>query len=167
MPSGQYTRKSRPIADRFWEKVLVRDGCWGWTGDTNGVGYGSLHIRRRLENYRKNLYAHRISWEIHNGPIPAGLFVCHRCDNPSCCNPAHLFLGTNTDNMRDCSARGRQNGPAKSLPGIKNGNAILDDEKVREIRLSDKRGVDLARQFSVHKSLITAIRKRKAWAHVA
>jgi hypothetical protein len=93
-----------PIETRLWEKVQKEPngGCWLWTGGTTNGGYGVIGVGRgRLHR------AHRISWEIANGPIPDGLKVLHRCDNPPCVNPAHLFLGTQVDNMRDCAAKGR------------------------------------------------------------
>lgn len=94
---------TRPLADRFWEKVQrTEDGCWPWTGATYPFGYGAIgrgHMRVEA--------AHRVSWELHHGPIPAGLKVLHRCDNPPCVNPEHLFLGTQADNMRDKQLKGR------------------------------------------------------------
>lgn len=79
-------------------------GCWIWTGSTNGGksdGYGKLSVAGKYKS------AHRLSYELHRGPIPAGRFVCHRCDTPRCVNPDHLFLGDNAENMRDCFRKGR------------------------------------------------------------
>jgi len=167
MPTGQYLRKSRPIVQRFWDKVIVIEGaCWKWCGTKNPDGYGQIHVHRRLEGFRTVLLAHRVSWEIHKGPIPPGLFVCHRCDNPECANPEHLFLGTNRDNMIDCSIKGRQNGAAKSLPGSKNGSAILSEDIVREIRKSKETPTILGNRYGVTRGLIWRIRTRKAWKHV-
>lgn len=83
----------------FWTKVEKRDvsACWPWKGSVMGEGYG---------RYRQ-AYTHRLAWMLANGPIPAGLFVLHKCDNPPCCNPDHLFLGTQADNVRDRDAKGR------------------------------------------------------------
>lgn len=90
---------------RFWDKVQVGPGCWEWTASRRGAGYG------RFQMGGKGHAAHRISWEMANGPIPSGMFVCHRCDNPSCVRPDHLFLGTPSDNTRDAYAKGRQTNP--------------------------------------------------------
>jgi hypothetical protein len=97
---------SEPLETRFWAKVEKTDGCWLWVASTNKRGYGQ--ISRPAEG---PALAHRVSWELHFGPIPADLFVCHHCDTPPCVRPAHLFLGTNEDNVRDMLAKGRGGGP--------------------------------------------------------
>lgn len=90
----------RPAEDRFWEKVQKGDGCWEWRGVLQR-GYGILHVDGRA------IRAHRLSWELHNGPIPPSLYACHRCDNPKCVRPDHIFLGTHGDNMADAHQKGR------------------------------------------------------------
>ena len=99
------TRRRLSLEERFWAKVKKTDGCWVWTGSAQHNGYGYLHIGDKTN--RKPMRAHRVSWELHNGPIPTGLWVLHRCDNPPCVRPEHLWLGDRTDNMRDCAAKGR------------------------------------------------------------
>jgi HNH endonuclease/Ribbon-helix-helix protein, copG family len=93
------------IADRFYRKVSVTEGgCHVWSGAQNGWGYGRL---RRGARSARHSSAHRVAWELKNGPVPDGLFVLHRCDNRACVNPDHLWLGTHSDNMRDMIAKGR------------------------------------------------------------
>ena len=103
MPNTAFSRTITPLETRFWRFVapsMDDRGCWEWTGARAGeLGYGCLG--------GKGPRAHRLSWEIHNGPIPDGLWVLHKCDNPPCVNPRHLFLGTRTDNIRDMFAKGR------------------------------------------------------------
>ena len=96
------------IEERFWSKVIKGSAgdCWHWTGAKLPKGYGKFSVGPRAT--RKIINAHRIAWELTNGPIPEGIWVLHDCDNPSCCNPMHLYLGTNTDNVRDKVSKGRQ-----------------------------------------------------------
>jgi hypothetical protein len=97
--------KRRSATDRFWEKVAKGEpgSCWEWQGSRDELGYGFFRVRSN-ETMRK---AHRVAWELTYGPIPPGQQVCHRCDNPPCCNPADLFLGTHADNMADRNHKGR------------------------------------------------------------
>jgi hypothetical protein len=91
------------IIRRFWSRVAAGkpDECWCWIGSKTPLGYGHMRIGKQ------NAYSHRISWVLHNGFIPDGLVVCHKCDNPSCVNPTHLFLGTMKDNTQDSIKKGR------------------------------------------------------------
>ena len=97
------TITTRPINTRFWEKVY-KSACWNWTGSLNEKGYGLFRIGGRKGKAEK---AHRVSWEMFNGPIPENLHVLHLCDNRKCVNPEHLFLGTHQDNMKDMMTKGR------------------------------------------------------------
>lgn len=120
-------RYGRPLAERFWEKVDRRgpDECWMWTASRRALGYGQIRIGG------KSRKAHRVAYELANGPIPAGMAVLHGCDNPPCVNPAHLRAGTMTDNVRDMVTRGRCYRPiaGKVLlkPECKNGHAFDAD----------------------------------------
>lgn len=96
----------RSLSERLWEKVDVGrpDECWPWRGSKKR-GYG--RIRGEGGRQSRTLFAHRVVWQLEYGPIPFGLCVLHSCDNPPCCNPGHLFLGTNDDNLRDMRSKGR------------------------------------------------------------
>ena len=110
MPTGVYDRsKSKPrprraVEDRFWEKVDKSGDCWEWTGCRHKQGYGRFHVKTG----EPPVFAHRLSYEMANGPIPDGMHVLHSCDNPSCVNPAHLSLGTHRQNMSESAERGRK-----------------------------------------------------------
>ncbi len=100
-----------PLETRFWKKVVKHEGCWGWTGATSR-GYGKLGKGRGGEG---SVYAHRVSYEIHYGPISDDIDVLHKCDNPPCTNPEHLFSGTAKDNAQDMVRKGRH---VSNLPNV-------------------------------------------------
>src|SRR5687768_2088481 len=140
MPRNYITR---PLADRFWEKVDKRspNECWNWVAAREHFGYG------RVRFAHTHLLAHRVSWELTFGLIPHGQFVLHRCDNPSCVNPAHLFLGSTADNVTD---RNRKNRQARQK-GEKNGGSKLTIAQIQEIRARHAQGnitvLALAKEF--------------------
>jgi hypothetical protein len=100
----------RPIAERFWEKVDRTGDCWLWTG--SGDRYGHVRLNGKI------VQAHRVAWELTNGPIPEGLQCLHTCDRPLCVNPEHLWLGTRSDNMLDMVAKGRKGGGRKGRRAV-------------------------------------------------
>jgi len=149
---------------RFMSKVDIggSDDCWLWTGTLDKDGYGVMGVGDR------KIRAHRVSWAIHNGPIPEGMCVCHRCDVPGCVNPAHLFLGTQADNMRDMTIKGRSvQHPAS--PGEGHPCAKLTEAQVLAIRAECANGATqtrLAERFRISSAAISRIVRREAWGHV-
>lgn len=151
--------------ERFWRRVYkLANGCWEWTGSRSTAGYGTFGVTTE-----RTTTAHRFSWEIHNGPIPRGLFVCHSCDNPPCVNPAHLFLGTATDNNADMRAKGRGCDPPRKA-GEHHHRALLTSAQVTEIR---RRYIPrvvtrrmLAEEFGVSVATIKAVIDGRNWREV-
>jgi hypothetical protein len=149
--------KPTPIDKRFWQYVNKTGDCWLWIGAKKATGYGYTSLSG------KGVRAHRASWEIHRGPIPDGLCVLHKCDNPPCVNPDHLFLGTQQDNMTDKYNKGRQNIPS----GQAHYNcklSISDRQFIKEYprtHMKDGSGAKLAKMFGVAPSVISTIRNEK------
>lgn len=151
-------REVRPVTERFWKKVDKRgpNDCWPWTAHTKS-GYGELRIDGA------NVYAHRFSWELHNGPIPDGMFVCHSCDRKRCTNPNHLFIGTPQENIQDMLDKERQQ------RGTRHWRSKLTPEDVRRIRALRETGMileDIAAQIGVSRTTVWTIVKGKTWSHV-
>lgn len=144
---------------RFWAAVEQTDGCWIWRAHRNVQGYG------RIVWYGKRVLAHRVSFELANGPIPVGMFVLHHCDNPPCVNPTHLYAGTKADNARDAIARGRW--PHRpSLRGAESPSAKLTAEQADAIRLLKPRGQDalrMAARLAVNVATIERIRRGQTY----
>lgn len=144
----------------FWEKVdKTKSGCWNWKGFIDDFGYGHFGRNGKIWN------THRYSWFLENGPIPKDILVCHHCDNPSCVNPDHLYLGTQKDNMHDASVRKRWD-----RKGSKNPQSKLTELKVKEIRLLCDEGdlslEEIADKYKVSAGTIRGIRSRRSWRHV-
>lgn len=139
---------------RFWKKVEKTEGCWLWRGYRNPDGYGKVGHR--------SMSAHRIAWTATSGEIPRGMHVLHSCDNPPCCNPAHLWLGTHRENMADRDRKGRSN-----HAGEHNGRARLTTEDVAEIRRAAREGESrqsLALRFGVSYGTVAKIVTGQRWA---
>lgn len=156
--------QSKPTESDFWAKVDVRgpDDCWEWQGRVEG-GYG-----RFGPTLCGTMLAHRIAWTLMYGP-PGALCVCHRCDNPVCLNPGHLWLGTRTENNADCVAKGRLHKGSINV-GQCNPSAKLTEADVRAIRTMADNGITQAMisdQFGVSFQQVSRIVRRKRWRHVA
>lgn len=152
--------KAELLEVRFWRHVKKTVSCWIWTSTKLPTGYGTI----KADRSRENLYAHRVSWKLHFGPIPDGLFVLHKCDNTSCIRPDHLFLGNNADNMRDCSNKGRLNGcSTMSWHGEKSARSKLTWEAVKDIRSSKLSLSALAGKYGVQKGAIWKVKMGITW----
>lgn len=164
-----------PIEVRFWSNVEITNDCWNWIGLKDKDGYGRIRIKG------KQMRTHRFSWQIHCGNVPPGMLVCHKCDNPACVNPGHLFVGTASDNTRDAIAKGRmpQISRSRSCYALgsdhhwsgkhkleSNGRAKLSINAVlsaRERVCAGERISDLAREFDVTWTAMANAVKGKTW----
>ena len=151
-----------PLADRFYAKVSPEalTGCWLWVGAVKEFGYGVIGLGTREQGVAK---AHRVSYELHKGPIPAGLNVLHQCDNPACVNPNHLYAGTLSENMADCKKRGRLKTPDNR--GEKAKWHKLTAANVAEVRTRLMTSAQYAKKFSVSRSAICNIWSKNSWAN--
>jgi len=158
----------KAILDRFWSKVnkTTVNECWEWTACLNNGGYGQFKLNGRMRP------AHRISWMIRHGSMPPkdgsfhGLCVLHKCDNPRCVNPDHLFVGTHGDNMRDRSKKGRHSvgnrkGTSHPLCALSNSDILL----IRALGKHHKH-TDIASVFCVGRAQIGRIIRRENWSHI-
>jgi hypothetical protein len=146
----------RDLAERFWEKVDKSGDCWIWTASVMKTGYGCIRIDKRTTR------AHRVAYELTNGPIPEGLLLRHTCDNRRCVNPDHLVPGDHKDNTQDALDRGRH------LCGERDPKAKLSNSDVTTIREALASGItgrSLARRFRVDESMISQIKNGKARRH--
>lgn len=151
--------------DRFWSKVHVGvdDECWPWTAAINWKGYGRFKtlLRSGVPGHER---AHRVAWSLCKGEIPDGSLVLHRCDNPACCNPNHLFLGTTQDNINDKINKNRQ------LRGEQIAQAKLNSATIIKIRECLCLGVSqsvIATKFAVSQATVSNIKRKTVWNHVS
>lgn len=164
------TQDTPALRRRHGAKVDTSGGlfsCWPWTAAQDGRGYGIMRVAGH------NVRAARIAWVLAVGPIPPGLHVLHRCDNPPCCNPSHLFLGTHADNMADMRAKGRAGNtahPERAARGERHGSARLNATQVNAIRARYAAGgisqPALAAEYGVHQATVWRIVRGLRWTHV-
>lgn len=154
------------VADRFWSKADRSggpDACWTWLAATDGAGYGCVGHGRPL----RVMGAHRVALMLSGVSIPDGMFVCHRCDNPPCVNPSHLFIGTRQDNSDDMVSKGR--GRGNSSPGTANPCAKLRDEDVVQIRAMRRSGMllrEIGAKFGVSNQTVLDASRGTLWKHI-
>jgi hypothetical protein len=151
MPKGHYVRtKFIPLADRLARKLVKADnGCLIWTGSRYHMGHGQIMSG---DKPKRLLMTHRVAWELANGPIPVGLCVLHRCDNPPCCNPKHLFLGSKADNSADMVAKGR------SKRGFDLPHTRVPEKTVAAIRMAIGPQTAIAKRFGVSQAYVSQVR---------
>lgn len=152
---------SLPIREAFEARYMPEpnSGCWLWIGALGSHGYPTITYQGK-----RWFLGNRLAWILHRSEIPDDLFVCHKCDNPICVNPDHLFLGTPKDNSQDSAKKGRH----RDATGTNNGRAKLTEANVLQLRSAPSKGlVKLAKELGISYSMIKSIRKRRAWKHVA
>ena len=160
------TKKIVDLAAHFWSQVDTsedKNACWEWTGLRNKArgGYGTCYVKRQSRR------AHRVAFEFSVGKIPTGLLVLHSCDNPPCCNPNHLRLGTHKDNSLEMFSKGRNNNFPFHAFGERCGLSKLTDETVKDIlNESGKTPLEISQKYGVSRSSIYCIIHRKTWKHL-
>ncbi len=171
-PKCYYKGRTRSLSERFWGKVNKTETCWLWTAKMSPSGYGYTSLGK------KNIRAHRASFEMAYGKIPDGLLVCHKCDNPACVRPDHLFLGTSADNSADMVAKGRVSKGQKHSKVMKTTTnrgenchlSKLAEKDVLDIRARCKPGqrnmTEVAKEYGLTRTTVQTIVYRKSWKHI-
>lgn len=162
--TGRIISGGLPIGPRFEAKIFKEpnSGCWLWTGSIGSHGYGQMSICNRPHT------CHKVAYELYRGPVPDGLYVLHKCDTRSCCNPDHLYIGTQKENGRDMVERGRAFLVGR-MGEQTNGHKLKSDQ-VREILSLKDSGQParvIAAKYGVVHTTILAIWKRRAWQHIS
>ena len=152
------SRIQQKLSDKF--KIDQITGCWNWINYKSPTGYGVIKYGKH-HTYR----VHRLMYFLWFSDFKDDMVVCHKCDNPSCINPEHLFLGTQLDNIRDRNLKGRTSRLGAPI-GSRNGGAKLTDENVKYIRKSKLSVIDLANKFSVSDTTISNVLNRVSWRHI-
>ncbi len=158
----KYSQES--LENRFWRMVgkSSESECWEWQGQKLSNGYGRISLGAKKLGSDG---AHRISWKLFNKQdIPEGMFVMHKCDNPSCVNPHHLSIGTPKENVQDMIAKGRKR--VVSPKGEGNGKSLLNEEQVRTIRASKLSHAAMARELGVSPNCVRGVRIGRTWTHI-
>lgn len=162
--------------DIYLNTTADSNGCWNWNGGKDGKGYGVCYVPHRM-------YAHRLSYELSTGSSPRGMSVCHKCDNPSCINPEHLWLGSHAENMADMKAKGRNvsppvhsgpthwryTQPEKVQRGEEQANAKLTNEQVIRMRcdyISGAKNAELAERYGLSPNSVQDITLGRSWTHL-
>ena len=162
---GSFTHKHKPhptLQERLWSRVENTGSCWLWNGTKSRGGYGRMNVDR------KTISVHRVSWNLHNGIIPDGMFVLHKCDVRNCVNPEHLFLGNNQDNMTDMVNKGRH--VAQHMKGELHPLVKLREHEVKEIKKLLSIGGSckiIAAKYNISPQAISGIKNNRTWRHVS
>lgn len=154
----------KSLEDRFWSHVDKSSNCWMWLAGLTGNGYGSFNVKGKTQR------AHRVIYELKYGSISERMCVCHTCDNRLCVRPSHLFLGTQKDNVRDASVKGRLAGRVAGVSmnkGETNGRAKLTEEDVLAIRKDTRSLIEIAEGYNICKQTVLNVKSRKRWKHLS